>query len=426
MQTVKEPRPIEPGPHAAAAGIGVRIAAVLCVLACLGGSASAAFGVWIGGEELAFGLAQAVLALVYATVGFRLVARHPRNAVGWILLLVGFCQGASGGGYSFGMWAHGRGWPLAAEIVWVANWIWAPSLALLAVGLPALFPDGRPLSRAWGGMVAIAGLATVVGTGAHAAGGWQIRHLVLTATRAEFEAVEAQIPAVYERLFGLSLAVMVLCAVAAIASVVVRFRRSRGLQRAQLKWFTFGGSLTVVGTGLTFVVPPPDSLAVSLGWFPVMLGALIAAPVAVGIAVLRYHLYDIDRVVSRTVSYGLLTAALLLVYAGGVLLVGPVLTPIDGGSQVTVALSTLAAVTLFQPLRRRVQTVVDRRFNRARYDAQRVVQALASRLRDEVDLGTLRHHLLGAVDATVAPSYRDVWLLDRSHGHRVDGEAGPT
>jgi hypothetical protein len=189
---------------------------------------------------------------------------------------------------------------------------------------------------------------------------------------------------------------------AAIVSVVVRFRRSHGVERQQLKWFAYAGALVVLGMLSTLVLP-------SLGNLPwVMVAAL---PVAVGIAILRYRLYDIDRLINRTLVYGSLTAILGLGYAGAVLILGQVFGGVtEDPPSWAVAGTTLAVAALFQPARRRIQAVVDRRFNRRKYNAAKTVETFSARLRDEVDLDALSAELLAVAHQTMQPTMAALWL----------------
>jgi RsiW-degrading membrane proteinase PrsW (M82 family) len=199
---------------------------------------------------------------------------------------------------------------------------------------------------------------------------------------------------------------LVLCAGAAVLSLVLRFRRSRGVERQQLKWFTSAGVLMF----LWLVVG--DYLLPDVTVFDVFSGLTVAlVPVAAGIAILRYQLYDIDRLINRTLVYALLTALLGGFYAGVVLVLGQVFGGVgrDPPSW-AVAAATLAVAALFQPARRRIQAVVDRRFNRGKYDAARTLEAFSSRLRDGVDLDTLTTELLAMVDQTMEPTKASLWL----------------
>ena len=207
----------------------------------------------------------------------------------------------------------------------------------------------------------------------------------------------------------------------ALASLVVRLRRSRGRERQQLKWFVYVALLGIVAIYLLdpllvlLTGQPPGSgprrvLALLNPWVL----APLALPIAVAVAIVRHRLYDIDRVLNRTLVWGLLTVLLGSVYAAGVFALGRLLDPADGQSELAVAASTLAVAALFQPARRRVQTAVDRRFNRARYDAARTVEAFSVRLRDEVDLDMLSAELLTVVDQTVQPTQASLWLRPTS------------
>jgi hypothetical protein len=201
-----------------------------------------------------------------------------------------------------------------------------------------------------------------------------------------------------------ALAVTTLSVVVAGGSLVVRFRRARGIERQQLRWVMLAATLMVLAApvvlvGLALGIP------VLLEWVPA--AWVVALPVAVGAAVLRYRLYDLDRIVSRTLSYGLLTVVLGGGYAGVVLGLGQLL---GQESSVVVAGATLAVAALFHPARRRIQSVVERRFNRRRYDAAQTIETFSARLRDEIDLDTLSAELLAVVDQTMQPTQASLWL----------------
>jgi hypothetical protein len=199
--------------------------------------------------------------------------------------------------------------------------------------------------------------------------------------------------------------------VAAAASVVVRFRRSRGVERQQLKWVTY--TVGVMAAGYLVGLAVPDGLLSSLGTSIAVL-ALCAFPVAIGIAVLRYRLYEIDRLINRTLVYASVTMLLGAAYAGLVLLGQAVFSSFAGGSDLAIAASTLVVAALFLPVRARVQGLVDRRFYRRRYDAQRTLHAFGARLREEVDMATLDEHLRNAVAETMQPSQVSLWLREKA------------
>ena len=203
--------------------------------------------------------------------------------------------------------------------------------------------------------------------------------------------------------------------VGAIASLVGRYRRAHGVERAQLKWFAYVGLIVVpallvaiLGTSLP---PGPFATIAELAWV-IAVGALALLPVTIGIAVLRYRLYDIDRLVSRTISWAVVTVILGACFVAIILVSQALLAPVTGSNVLAVAGSTLVVAALFQPIRRLVQRLVDRRFNRARYDADRTISLFAGRLRDEVDLEQLRTEILATVVRTVEPSSVSLWLRE--------------
>jgi hypothetical protein len=212
--------------------------------------------------------------------------------------------------------------------------------------------------------------------------------------------------------------------VGAFAAVAVRFRRGTSVERQQIKWLLAVALVAAVAFPLTFIggklstISIVPTLAMYVGF-----GALIALPLAIGIAILRYRLYEIDRLVSRTIGWAVVTGVLAVVFVALVVTLEAVLAPLTKENTLAVAASTLIAFALFQPLRRRVQRTVDRRFDRARYDGQRTVDAFAGRLRTEVDLPTLREALAATADEAVRPSTAIVWLAkgggDRSQDRRL-------
>jgi hypothetical protein len=206
-----------------------------------------------------------------------------------------------------------------------------------------------------------------------------------------------------DTVFGWLLPGQLLVLATALVSLVGRLRRAAGEERQQVKWFVY----TVVTVVLVFVT---TTLALGAGYLFPLFGLI---PVSVAVAVFKYRLYEIDRLINRTLVYGLVTALLIGVYAGLVFLLGRLLDPATGDSALAVAASTLAVAALFQPARRRVQALVDRRFNRRRYDAARTVERFSGRLREHVDLDTLSAELLGVVDQTVQPASASLWLRAR-------------
>jgi hypothetical protein len=291
--------------------------------------------------------------------------------------------------------------PGAIVAVWFAWSSWYPTVALAVVFTPLLFPTGRLLSPRWrpvawaAGAVtaAIVALAVVQPT------------FVLDSGRTVDNPIGvAAAPHPEDSTAGTVLTALLLSSmVAAFASMVVRFRRSRGEERKQLKWFTYAAAL-VPFVALGDLLP---EVAGNL-----LFTALIAfLPVAAGIAILRYRLYEIDRLINRTLVYGLLTALLAGVYGGVVLILGRLFGSVgERTPSWVVAGATLAVAALFQPARRRIQAVVDRRFNRRKYNAAKTVETFSARLRDEVDLDALSAELLAVAHQTMQPTMAALWL----------------
>jgi hypothetical protein len=338
--------------------------------------------------------------LGYATIGLVLSLRRPANPIGWLYAAAGLVWSLSIPGDSWLVQLVGehRPLPLAAQVAAVyGEFNWAPA-TVLGVTLPALLvPDGRLRSRRWR-PVAATGMAAaalaVVGGG-------------LTPARLEDLPIANPFglagPAgdVAAMLAGAGYLLWVATMVASLACVVVRFRASRGIERQQLRWVAAGAAATVAGLLAGAAVPQDNVLS------GVLYSSVLFIPLAVAVAVLRYRLWDLDRLVSRTVTYAVVTALLVVPY----LLVVPAAGRLAQGSgSLAVAAATLAAVALFQPLRRRVQDLVDRRFNRARYDAARTLEGFSVRLRDQVDLDALQGELLAVVDQTLQPARASLWL----------------
>jgi hypothetical protein len=213
---------------------------------------------------------------------------------------------------------------------------------------------------------------------------------------------------------------------AAVASLVVRFRRARGAERQQLKWLFYWVAVLVVGFPITAAAL--DRVSSELAADVIFALLIVPIPLAVGVAIVRHRLYDIDRLINRTLVYGLLTATLglgylAMVYLLNTLVLGNVLNPGNRQSSLAVAASTLAVAAVFQPARRRIQNLVDRRFNRARYDAAKTIEAFSLRLRDQVDLDTLNRELLAVVDQTVEPMSVSLWLRPQIAPHRQPAAA---
>src|SRR5215217_1187007 len=352
----------------------------------------------------------------FAVVGALLVAKRSTNLIGWIIAAIAFMVAIfnAGGAYAtYVMVTRGQPDALAVVGAWTANCYWFVMLALALFYLPMLFPDGRLLSRRWLPVAVVAGIA--------ASGFVLPRAFMDTLPLNEAPGYEIDNPIGIEGvgsvenlpIFGVLLnGLLVIAFVGVAASVVVRFRRSRGVERLQLKWFVYVTVVLVGGSILASVI----GVATGLRWleqfsFVLSMLALVCLPIAVGIAILRYRLYDIDLLINRTLVYAPLTAMLVLVYLGGVVSLQYAFRVLTGqGSQIAVVASTLAIAALFNPLRRRVQAFVDRRFYRRKYDAAKTLEAFSARLRNETDLDALCDDLTSLVRETMQPEHVSLWL----------------
>jgi hypothetical protein len=333
----------------------------------------------------------------YATMGALVASRQPRNPIGWILLSGGAAYTI--GGLTVTQTESEDGAPVLVQ--WLSTWVWMAGIGPIATFGLLLFPDGHLPSPRWRAFAWFAA-ATIVVTAAviaFAPGPFEDDTVV---NPFGFEAL----PGLFDALQTLSPAALALAIFGSIVSLFVRFRRARSIERQQLKWLSY--TAAVVGVALVAAITIETIVgdrAIDLT-NTIISVALALVPVAMGIAILRHRLYDIDVVINRTLVYGALTATLGGAYLGLVLLIGLAV----GESGLAVAVSTLAVAALFRPLRTRIQAVVDRRFYRRRYDAQQTLDAFGGRLRDELDLEALGADLRGVVCDTVQPAHVSLWL----------------
>jgi hypothetical protein len=347
------------------------------------------------------------LGATFPVVGWIIATRRPGNAMGWIFIGVGLSQAldAFAGQYAYvGLVSAPGSLPAADVMAWMAVWVWAPGFVLLVTAAVLLFPDGRLPSARWRPVGWLAGVSLALLIIPIAILAWSARGPDLLG--------EGRVQGsndVADVLVGLQFAGLILLAVASIASIaglIVRFRRSVGVERAQLKWFVGAGIVEVASLVIAGFVSLPNDF---LGLFVTAVVSMLL-PIAATLAILRYRLYEIDRIVSRTIAYLVITGVLVVVYAGVILVLQGPLGAVTGGDTVAVALSTLVVAALFQPVRRRAQTMVDRRFDRARFDAERTVSAFSERLRDETDIATVTADLDGTVREALKPTALTLWL----------------
>jgi len=393
-----------------------RVASPTTWIILLGGLAALSFAAMIPlmlmAHQVFNGLVALVIGVPCAVVGVLVARRQPRNPIGWLFLVIAACVFLSTDGpdYAFLSYRLGHHLPLSPVGLAVGQ-LWGPGLVLLFVVI-LLFPDGRLPSRFWrwalwayGAVYAVLLAATAAATAAALAA-----HPIRVDSSGGLSAVDnavgwykaVQAPA------GLMLAVLSLCF---IGRQVLSWRRSSSDRRQQLKWLASGATFTLVCAGLSLSLGSSDitllNLVAGLAWF-----GWAALPVSIGVAILRYRLYDIDRIISRTLAYAIVTGLLVGVYAGLVLLATQAL-PVSLSTPVAVACATLVAAALFNPVRRRVQRVVDRRFNRARYNADHTVAAFAARLQDAVDLDAVQDDLAGVVHQALEPAHVSLWISER-------------
>ncbi len=332
-----------------------------------------------------------LLVLALATTGAFVASRQPANPIGWI-----FCGLAVWGGVveTWEAFAY-NSLPTAEAGAWVIGWSWVIDIAAYVL-IFLLFPTGRLPSRRWRPVVWLLTVGCLLGVPGQA-----------------FSADNPDNPlpvdsAAVDVAFGLGMLCVLSAMLAAVASLVIRYRRAAGVERLQLKQFVFAGSL----------VMPTMALAIPLYYESVVVQAgvgvaFLTLPVAAGLAILRYRLYDIDVVINRTLVYAALTATLAAAYLGSVLVLQLALSGFTEGSSLAVATSTLAVAALFRPARSRIQAAVDRRFFRRKYDAVRTLEAFGARLRDQVDLDALGDDLRSVVDETMQPVHVSLWMRQR-------------
>jgi hypothetical protein len=378
------------------------------------------------------GLSLLVFLVPSALVGALVASRRPRNPVGWFFVVSATCWAvneATGRYAVYGLVIDPGSLPLAHLMAWPSTWMWEPAFVLIGLFLPLYFPDGRLLSPRWRPVLWLALLFSVgfgVVFGALFPG--EVDELspgvggdvpgVVNPLGVEALRLLDRVPQV-DIILAVVLLVSVLCSV---ASLVVRFRRSDGEERQQMKWLTYAAAANFA-TLLLVMSLPADS-----AWYPAVntLSNLVLAglPVAVGIAVLRYRLYDIDRIINRTLVYGSLTVMLALIYFGGVAATQAIYRALTGQEQqpqLAVVVSTLAIAALFSPLRRRIQSFIDRRFYRRKYDAAKTLEAFSAKLRDETDLERLGDELMGVVQETIEPTHVSLWLRPDTTSNKRGG-----
>jgi hypothetical protein len=346
----------------------------------------------------------------FAAVGFVLAWRKPGNPLGWIMLSVAvfLVLSEDASFYTVADYRLRQGGLPLGWVALLAQPGWAPGIVLFGL-VVLLFPDGRPPSPRlrWMVWVYAAGAMLWIAAAVTITVGAIIGHRTEVDSGGNLLLLDnsASSPGWWVELSNVFFALGTACWLVSLAAQVLSYRRSSGVRRQQLKWLMAGSAVAFAG-----ITPALLNSASTAAAGPIVLVGFLALPLSIGVAVLRYRLFDIDRIISRTLAYAIVTGLLVGVYAGLVLLT----TQVFGvRTPVAVAASTLAAAALFNPVRRRVQRVVDRRFNRARYDADQMVAAFAARLKDAVDLDSVRDDLAGVVQQALEPAHISVWVSQR-------------
>jgi hypothetical protein len=363
--------------------------------------------VWQGPAR--FGLGAIGMATIgYAVVGALVASRRPNNAIGWLLITVAL-------GASLAVFGSVYAAPLPGSVAaaWITQLAGMAALLLAAMFVPLLFPDGRLPSRGWRlvAWLAAAALAlSLIGTafepGEMLDGEVSSVRNPLGASGAAGELIGV--------LADAGNALVVLTLVLAVASLAMRFEGAQAKERQQLKWLLFVALIALGGLCTAMIQGSQPggwtNLVAGVGWFTFEVAFTLGVPAAIGIAILRHHLYDIDVVINRTLVYIALTVTLVAAYVGSVLLFRLIVNPLTGPSDLGIAGSTLAVAALFRPARGRIQAVVNRRFYRSRYDAARTLQAFSEQLRHELDLDEMAADLRAVVQDTMQPTHTSLWL----------------
>src|SRR5215208_2583320 len=358
-----------------------------------------------------------VIFLIFPLVGALIASRRPRNAIGWILLAEGLLWMFLGMTDYYGLYGVARpgSVPFPVGVAAVNNFMWVPAVGLLGTYVFLLFPDGRLPSRRWRPLAWLSGtvivlVSVLVGL---TPGGLQN----LGGIRKPY-ALEGY--PWLETVAYIVLPLLPLCMLASVSSLVMRYRRSRGEERQQIKWIVFAASfvglLYLIAMVCAFIFPSGAWFqAGSPLWLDLLgyaaLSSFTLVPIAIGFAVLRYRLYEIDIIINRTLVYGSLTVMLALVYFGGVAGLQRLLAPATGqDSQLAIVASTLVIAALFNPMRRRIQRFIDRSFYRSKYDARKTLEAFSAKMRDDTDLNALSDDILAVVRETIQPEHVSLWL----------------
>jgi hypothetical protein len=351
------------------------------------------------------------IAVAFSTVGALIASRRPRHPVGWLFCTIGFLAGVEHfcGEYAiYAIVAQSGSLPAGEAAAWIRSWVWVAEGGL-GVFLVLLFPAGRLASVRWRYLAWLNVVVTVLGSIAVAFSPGPIDGIAPIQNPL---GIDSPGTALEESAVDLVEVLQAAVGLAAAISLFVRLRHAGFEERQQVKWFTYAATVLLIGALL--MSPAPDVWDAWWVWsvsFALYIAGIVGLPVAVGIAILRHHLYNIDLLINRTLVYGSLTATLGFVYFGSAVLLQGTFRALTGeDSQLAVVASTLAIAVLFNPLRSRIQSFIDRRFYRKKYDAAKTLEDFSAKLRDETDLDALSEDLVGVVKETMQPAHVSLWL----------------
>ena len=360
-----------------------------------------------------------LVAVGYSAVGAIIASRTRENPIGWLFCAIGLIFGVyhfSAEYAIYALQAHPGSLVGGEALAWILSWGWVPGLGLVVL-LCLLFPEGRLPSAHWRWLAWFATTITLVGTTLVALSPGPI---LLTPIQNP-QGIEG-LPNISRMVEAFMYALVALAA----ASMLVRLRQANEVERQQIKWFAYATAVAISGVVLKNTAFPTVSV-IWLWWAGIILTTvgLLGSPIAMGIAILRYRLYNIDLIINRTLVYGLLTATLALIYLGSVLILNELFVALTGeNSQLAIVASTLAIAALFNPLRRRFQSFIDRRFYRHKYDAAKTLEAFGAKLRNETDLERISEDLMVVIRETMQPKHASLWL--RSVSSRTKSEGNST
>ena len=368
---------------------------------------------------------QNVLLVLYGTLGALISSRRPQNPIGWIFCAMAVALGVLSVAYGYAdyaLYARENTSPGGEIAAWLANWLFTAPVFVAPCFLFLLFPDGRPASPRWRPVVwAVAAVAVVAILAAALDPAPLYAHPTVENPLGPGGTFDG-IARVANDLTDFAAIPVFLVS---LAAMIARLRHARGRERLQMKWIAYAAALTATSFAASFLAGLlAGGRTVADAFFLLGVAGFACMPVAAGVAILRHRLYDIDLIINRTLVYGSLTASLALVYLGSVVSLQRVFVVLTGqGSGLAIVASTLAIAALFNPLRRRVQAFVDRRFYRRKYDAARTLDDFGARLREETDLDALNDELVAVVRTTLQPAHVSLWL--RPVGGRREGPGEP-